>query len=79
MKKRKRKRSPVAVKRFEPSDYSVVVKNTAKDDPDPWRWEIYRAGRSSPVEQAAACFETITKAHRAGRDALKLFLDKHYG
>jgi hypothetical protein len=79
MKKRTRKPVPPAVKRFEPGDYSVVVKNTARDDPNPWRWEIYRAGRSNPVEQAATCFETMTKAHRAGRDALKCFLDKYYG
>jgi hypothetical protein len=77
MKKRRRDRPPT-VKRFEPSDYSVVVKKRAKD-PKPWRWEIYRAGRSEPIGLAPIYFETMTKAHRAGKDALKLFLDKHYG
>jgi hypothetical protein len=62
---------------FEPSDYSVVVKSRAKY-PKPWRWEIYRAGRSGPIDQAPIYFETMTKAHRAGKDALKLFLDRHY-
>ena len=75
---KKRRDRPPTAKRFEPSDYSVVVKNTTKDVPKPWRWEIYRAGRSNPIDQAPIYFETMTKAHRAGKDALKLFLDKHY-
>src|SRR5216683_3843864 len=33
------------------TDYSVVVKLRAPP-PNSWKWEIYRAGRSSPIEQA---------------------------
>ena len=47
--------------KFEPDDYSVVVKNRAKT-PKPWRWEIYRAGRDTPVEQSMEFFETATPA-----------------
>ncbi len=35
---------------FDRADYSVVVKNRAPP-PNSWRWEIYRAGRSSPIER----------------------------
>ena len=62
---------------FKPNDYSAVVKNRA-NPPKPWRWEIYRAGRSSPVDQSVVYFETMTMANRAGKDALKMFLAKHY-
>src|SRR5438309_8611732 len=36
---------------FDRTDYSIVVKNRAPL-PNSWRWEIYRAGRSSPIEQS---------------------------
>jgi hypothetical protein len=62
---------------FERDDYSVVVKKRA-NAPRPWRWEIYRAGRTSPVEQSAVYFETMATAHRAGKEALALFLGKRY-
>jgi hypothetical protein len=62
---------------FEPDDYSVVVKNRAKH-PKPWRWEIYRAGRDTPVDHSPVNFETMTMAHRAGKEGLKMFLAKHY-
>ena len=32
---------------FDQTDFSVVVKHRASP-PKPWRWEIYRAGRTSP-------------------------------
>ena len=54
-------------------DFSVVVKNRAKP-PKPWRWEIYRAGRKSPVGQSVGYFETVTEANRAGKAALALLL-----
>ena len=61
--------------RFDETDYSVVVKNRA-DPPNPWRWEIYRAGRSNPVAQSSVYFETMTLANKAGKEALKQLLDK---
>jgi hypothetical protein len=47
--------------KFEADDYSMVVKNRAKH-PKPWRWEIYRAGRNTPVDQSSLSFETATMA-----------------
>jgi hypothetical protein len=57
-------------------DFSVVVKNRASP-PKPWRWEIYRAGRSSPIEHSKDFFESMTEANRAGKVALKLLLSEH--
>ena len=58
---------------LEHTDFSVVVKNRARP-PKPWRWEIYRAGRSSPIRQSDMYFETATEANRAGKSALALML-----
>jgi hypothetical protein len=60
---------------IEHSDFSVVVKHRAPP-PKPWRWEIYRAGRSSPIEQSEVYFESMTEAHRAGKKALGLLLSE---
>jgi hypothetical protein len=57
------------------TDYAVVVKRRASP-PKPWRWEIYRAGRASAVEQSTTFFATMTAASRAGREALKQLMDK---
>ena len=60
------------------ADFSVVVKNRAPP-PKPWRWEIYRAGRTSPIERSEAFFETMTEAKRAGKVALGLLLSEYPG
>jgi hypothetical protein len=60
---------------FEPDDFSVVVKERASP-PKPWRWEIYRSGRKSPIEMSPSLYETVTEAYRAGRTALKLRLSE---
>jgi hypothetical protein len=57
------------------TDYSVVVKLRAPP-PNSWKWEIYRAGRSSPIEQASVYFHTMVAASKAGKEALKQLLDK---
>jgi hypothetical protein len=62
--------------RFDRSDFSVVVKLRAPP-PKSWRWEIYRAARSSPVQQSAMCFETMVEAQRAGKEALEEYLEKY--
>lgn len=59
---------------LEHADFSVVVKNRARP-PKPWRWEIYRAGRTSPVDHSEIYFESMSEASRAGKAALKLMLD----
>jgi hypothetical protein len=58
------------------ADFSVVVKNRAAP-PKAWRWEIYRAGRSSPIKQSEVYFETVTEANRAGKAALRLLLSEY--
>jgi hypothetical protein len=65
---------------FDRTDYSVVVKLRAPP-PNSWRWEIYRAGRESPIEHACVYFHTMAAASRAGKEALKRLLDElqsHY-
>jgi hypothetical protein len=59
--------------RFDQTDFSVVVKNRAPL-PKPWRWEIYRAGRNSPIEYSSVYYETMVAANRAGKEALKQLL-----
>lgn len=61
---------------IEHPDFSVVVKNRAPP-PKSWRWEIYRAGRSSPIEHSKDFFESMTEANRAGKVALRLLLSEY--
>jgi hypothetical protein len=50
-------------------DFSVVIKSRGKP-PNPWRWEIYRVGRSTPVTQSSEYFPTVGAAKKAGAQAL---------
>ena len=59
----------------DPADYFVVVKNRARL-PKPWRWEIHRAGRQSPVAQSQEFFDLRGTAIVDGRAALGLLLKK---
>jgi len=61
--------------RLDDTDYSVVVKNKGSL-PDPWKWEIYRAGKSNPIGQSPVFFHTMAAANRAGKAALKQLLAK---
>jgi hypothetical protein len=58
------------------ADFSVVVKNRASP-PKPWRWEIYRSGRKSPIKQSDIFFDSVTAANRAGKLALKQLLSEY--
>jgi hypothetical protein len=60
---------------FDPADYSFVVKRRG-NPPKAWRWEIYRAGKSDPVERSAVFFESMTEAIKEGKKALARFLAK---
>jgi hypothetical protein len=60
---------------FDPADYSVVVKLRGPQ-PNPWRWEIYRAGRSGPVQSSPVFFESMAAAAREGKKALAHWLAK---
>jgi len=61
--------------RFDDTDYSVAAKNRGSP-PSAWRWEIYRAGRSSPIGQSPIFFRTVVAANKAGKAALKQLLAK---
>jgi hypothetical protein len=61
---------------FDPSDYSFVVKRRGRSSAKPWRWEIYRAGRSGPVESSPGFFETMAEAAKEGKKALERLLAK---
>ena len=61
--------------KYEREDFSVVVKSKGQP-PKPWKWEIYRAGRSSAVEQSVIFFPTATAAHKAGKEALSRLFKK---
>ena len=58
---------------FDQTDFSVVVKHRAAP-PKLWRWEIYRAGRNSPIDSSSVRYETVSAANRAGKEALKQLL-----
>lgn len=57
------------------TDFSVVVKQRGRQ-PDPWKWEVYRAGRATPIDQSKVFFKTATEAGHAGKTALQLFLSQ---
>ena len=50
---------------FDIIDYSVVVKSRGAA-PNPWKWEIYRAGRSNPIGRSPIFFRTMVAANKAG-------------
>jgi hypothetical protein len=56
------------------TDYSVVIKLRDKG-PNPWRWEIYRAGRNSLIAHSLINFPSMALATRAGKESLKLLLN----
>jgi hypothetical protein len=61
---------------FDHSDFSVVVKQRASP-PKPWRWEIYRAGRSSPIRYSTDYFDSMSAARKTGQVALRLLLSEY--
>ena len=65
---------PAMLKQFDPVDYSVVVKLNRKPA-NSWRWEIHCAGKSTPVCKLSAHFTTMSSATKAGKAALKEFLE----
>jgi hypothetical protein len=52
-----------------------VVKNRARM-PTPWRWEIYRAGRQSPIAHSEQLFGSRGTANLEGKAALDQMLKK---
>jgi len=64
-----------AAEKFDPADFSVVVKLRG-NPPKPWRWEIYRAGRSGPIQSSPGFFDSMAAAAKAGKKALAELLAK---
>lgn len=60
---------------FDRADFSVVVKNRGRPSA-PWRWEIYRAGRQSPVEHSREFFDLRGTANVEGKAALNRLMEK---
>ena len=54
---------------FAPADYSFVVKRRG-NPPKPWRWEIYCACKTVPLERSPIFFESMSDATKAGKRAL---------
>ena len=65
----------MSLRMIDHEDFSVVVKNRASP-PKPWRWEIYRAGRTSPI-QSNVFFESVAAANCAGKAALRSLLSDY--
>ena len=60
---------------LERNDFSVVVKTRSRM-PTPWRWEIYRAGRQSPIAHSEQFFGSRATANLEGKAALDQMLKK---
>jgi hypothetical protein len=60
---------------FDPDDYSMVVKHRALP-PNPWRWEIYCAGKRQPIKRAHVFFQSREKASLAGKEALARLIER---
>jgi hypothetical protein len=63
------------LRQLDPVDYSLAVRLNKKPA-NSWRWEIYCAGKSTPVRRSAGHFTTMGAATRAGKEALSQFLDR---
>jgi len=60
---------------FDPEDYALVAKLRA-NPPNPWKWEIYCAGKRLPIEQSDTYFDSRGAAQAAGKKALTDLLAK---
>lgn len=56
------------VEKYAECDYTLAIKNKGRPL-KPWRWEIYTAGKSKPV-QKSEFLETMSEATRTGKAAL---------
>ena len=59
------------------TDFSVVIKSKA-EPLNPWRWEIYRVGRSSAVARSSDFIPTVSVAKKAGDRALAELFEKQH-
>jgi hypothetical protein len=47
-----------------------LVAKLRANPPNPWKWEIYCAGKRLPVEQSSTYFDSRGSAQAAGKKAL---------
>jgi hypothetical protein len=66
----------MTAQRFDPADYTLAVKRCTKPSVS-WRWEIHRAGKSIAVKRSPVHFQTMAEATRAGKVALKQFVNSY--
>ena len=64
----------LSISRKDSQDFSVVVKNKGTDS-KPWKWVIYAAGRKTPMISSRENFGSMAGAYKAGKEALKKFLE----
>ena len=62
--------------KFDPADYSMVVKRRGPPD-KPWRWQIYRAAVWLPIARSPRFFESAADAAKEGKKALAHLLEQH--
>jgi hypothetical protein len=65
----------LSISRTDSQDLSVVVKIKGTDS-KPWKWVIYSAGRKSPMISSPENFGSMAGAYKAGKEALKKFLEQ---
>jgi hypothetical protein len=68
----------LSISRKDSEDFSVVVKNRGTNS-KPWKWVIYAAGRKTPIISSRDNFASMAEANKAGKAALKEFLERPEG
>jgi hypothetical protein len=63
---------------FDLADYAVIVKIRGSGN-KPWKWEITAPGKKQPVRQSTESFDSMSTALRAGREALRTYLQRTAG
>ncbi len=58
-------------------DFSVSVRSKGKP-PNPWRWEIHRAGRLSAVEQSLECFSDNGGSQQGGQRSARTAIEETF-
>ncbi len=62
---------------LEPRDYHLAVRRREHSE-TPWRWEIWAAARTKPVQQSKLHFATMSDATKDGKSALKALLRERF-
>jgi hypothetical protein len=60
-----------------PGDFHLAVKRRDYTD-EPWRWEIWAAGKAKAVAHSQQRFATVSEAMKQGKAALKGLLQTKF-